>query len=435
MSEQVRILVVGTLDTKAVEIANLAAEIRASGGEPIILDSSVGPAAAQVLSGEGHEAVAGLGADAVPYVTQAQVAAAAGTSPENIWSLPRGEAVSRMRSGITATVLRLVSEEEIDGAVCLGGAGVHLTAPAFQELGLETPKLILSPLASGSRQFEPFVGISNVAVMHTIVDVAGLNHISRTVYRQAAGYIVGAATAMRRSHASNDDLSVGLIAVSMNGNTTPLVEHIRADLAALRLNLVAFHANGTGGRAMEHMIGAGEFLAVLDITTTELAGAEVGGLMDPGTDRMEAAGRRGLPQVLVPGCLDLITAGRPDVAQQQFPGHRLFNHSPELTLVRMAAPQMERLGRVFAAKANLALGGTTICVPSQGFSIPGSNHGPFWDPEADAAFLQALIATVADHVRVRVVDAHINAPEFAAVLVEELQAVLAADGIDLEQLS
>jgi uncharacterized protein (UPF0261 family) len=141
---------------------------------------------------------------------------------------------------------------------------------------------------------------------------------------------------------------------------------------------------------------------------------------------MEVAGRAGIPQVLVPGCLDFITTGRYDEASREFPDHILFAHNPELTLVRMSAAQMDNLGRVFAWKANTALGPTTICVPNEGLSIPGAVGGPFSDPQADGAFLRALEAELSETIPVRVVDAHINDPEFGVVVLEELSAVLAA---------
>jgi uncharacterized protein (UPF0261 family) len=151
---------------------------------------------------------------------------------------------------------------------------------------------------------------------------------------------------------------------------------------------------------------------VLDFTTTELASTEVGGLMDAGPERMEVAGKVGVPQVLVPGCLDLITVGPFEEAAARFPGRKLYRHNPQFTLVRLVPEEMERLGRVFARKASAAVGPTAICIPLRGYSIPDVEGGAFWYPEADAAFVSALVADLTPRVHVELVDAHINDPAF-----------------------
>lgn len=405
-----RILVVGTLDTKADEMRFIVDEIERLGGLPIVLDSGVGAPPGEALT---------------PDIRQEDIALIGGLNLSDVWSLPRGEAVSRMRSAVTAVVERLQHEDGIDGALCVGGAGAHIAGPAFQQLRMAIPKMIVSPLASGSRQFEPYVGVSNVAVMHSVVDIAGLNDMAKDIYRQASGYIVGAASAMLNRPSPDRSCTRALIAVSMNGNTTPAIDKVRTRLENSGFDVVAFHANGVGGRAMERMIEAGRFVAVLDFTTTELAGAEFGGLMDPGPGRMEVAGGAGVPQVLVPGCLDFITVGRFDVAQAEFPDHRLFRHNPELTLVRMNTDQMTRLAEVFARKANAASSPTTVCVPTGGLSIPGAEGGPFWDPDADQAFLETLQARLVDRVKLRIVDSHINGSRFVDAVLQELSTVMA----------
>lgn len=414
-SEPVRILIVGTMDTKADEVSALAGEIRRVGGTPVVLDSGVG-----------RTPITGT---VDININQSDVALAGGVDLADVWAAPRGEAIGLMRSGVTAIVKRLGEEGRIDGALCMGGAGTHAAGPAFQALPLSIPKLIVTPLASGSRSFEPYVGTSNVAVMHSVVDIAGLNPISETIYRQAAGYIVGAAKAMQNSGGPTVNRANGLVAISMNGNTTPAVNLIRRSLEGSGFNVVAYHANGVGGRSMEEMIDAGEFVAVIDMTTTELAGAEFGGLMDPGPHRMEAAGRKGIPQVLVPGCLDFITVGRLEEAKGEFPDHVLFAHNPELTLVRMKTNQMVRLGEIFASKANSATGPTTVCVPTRGLSVPGAPGGPFSDPEADQALQDALTNNLRNTVKLRLVDAHINDASFAEAVLEELNDVMSKAGV------
>ena len=411
------ILLIGTLDTKAQELTCLAGLIEGQGAATLLLDASTGP-----------ESDAGAQAAAAGFsvITREQVAAAAGTSVTALTALERGEAIATMREGVATLTRELAERGEIAGAICVGGAGAHLAGPAFQQLQLGFPKLVVSPLASGNRTFEAYVGLRDVAVLHSVADIAGVNAVTFPVYVQAAGYIVGAARAFQSVPAAEQ--SATAIAVSMNGNTTPALTRARLALEAAGYSCVSFHANGVGGRALEDFVASGKALAVLDYTTTELSAHLVGGLMDSGADRMRAAGRAGIAQVLVPGCVDFITCGRWDEAELEFPGRRLFAHNPELTLVRLTAEEMEAVGRTFAQKANAATAATTICVPMHGFSVPDTDGGEFWDPAADRAFVSALQETLRDEVRLRLIDAHINDDAFIDAVLEELLALIQGPG-------
>jgi uncharacterized protein (UPF0261 family) len=387
------VLVVGTLDTKANEVAYLAARLAAFGCRAVVVDSGV--------LGEPSS-------DGVAFARDV-VAARSGTSLDELRRLERGEALARMAVGVKAIALELAADGAIEGAVCMGGAGVSLAVPAFEALGHGFPKLLVSPLASGSRTFRDFVGTGDVAVMHSVADIMGINAVTEPVYAQAAGYIAGAVQARRGLRF--EPLSAAnhiLVAASMNGNTTRALMHAKERLAVAGVELVTFHANGVGGRAMEQLADQGLFRGIIDYTTTELGGHAVGGLMDAGAARMDVAGRLGLPQVLVPGCLDLITTGGYDETVLRWPGRRLYRHNSAFTLVRLSADEMAALGRTFAAKANAATGPTSICVPMRGYSIPNHPDGPFWDPEADAAFVTALREDLLPTIPLDCVDAHIN---------------------------
>jgi uncharacterized protein (UPF0261 family) len=403
------ILVIGTLDTKGQEIGFLADAIVDAGGSPVLLDSSV----------SGKPAGSNY-----PLITSAEVASASKSTLAEIARMPRGEAVDRMRDGVRETTEALVASGQVHGVICIGGAGAHVVGPAFQALPVGFPKLVVTPLASGRRQFEPYVGVRDVAVMHSVADIAGLNEITEKVCRSAAGYIVGAACASAAGEANDQAASRPTIAVSMNGNTTKAMDRGRLRLEERGYAVVTFHANGVGGRALEDLVAAGRADAVLDFTTTELGAELVGGLMKTTPTRMEAAGRLGLPQVLVPGCVDFITAGNLEETEREFPGRKLFRHNPELTLVRLTAGEMAELGAIFARKANGARGPTSILIPSRGFSIPDSLGGPFWDPEADGAFISSLESETHPSVKVEVLDAHINDPLFADAAVDELLALI-----------
>jgi len=410
------VLVIGTFDTKAVELAALASDIEALGGAVTFLDTS-----ARYAEHPGDDVLRGR-----HFIDQDAVAQAAGSTCAQVSALPRGEAVSALRSGVTNLLDNLVGAGEIDGAVCMGGAGTHIAGPALQELPLGFPKLIVSPLASGSRTFDPYVGIRDVAVMHSVADIIGVNTVTTPVYRAAAGYIYGAALsyATGQKHAIPSLQNSVTVAVSMNGNTTPALMRARARLEGHGIQFVAFHANGTGGRALEDAVQSGRVNAVLDYTTTELGFHVVGGLMNPGPHRMESAAKAGLPQVLVPGCTDFITAGPADAAEQEFPGRVYFGHNPELTLVRLTADEMAELGAISARKANMSTGPTEIVVPMGGFSVPDAPGKAFWNPQADGAFVATLRSELADHITLTVRNEHINDNAFIDYVLTALLGLL-----------
>lgn len=415
------VLIVGTLDTKGMEIAFVANALERLGCRPVVIDAGI--------RGEPTW-------DGATY-QRGSVAEAAHAQLRDLRELPRGEALARMAEGVKTIVGSLLESGGIEGALCIGGAGVSVATPAFALLGHGFPKLLVTPLASGRRTFEAFVGTADIAMMHSVADIIGVNEVTQPVFVQAAGYIAGAVRARRELPA---ELGNGraLIAATMNGNTTPALMHAKQQLASAGLELVAFHANGTGGRAMEEFAERSLFRAILDFTTTELGGDVVGGLMGAGPARMETAGRLALPQVLVPGCLDLITAGTYQEAAQDWPGRALYRHNPTLTLVRLNGTEMARLGQRFAEKANRAKGPTRIFIPTLGFSAHDRPGGAFWDPEADQAFVGALLATISESIEVECVEAHINDVGFvehvAAALVGLVNDPGAARPLDKEVL-
>jgi uncharacterized protein (UPF0261 family) len=409
------VLLIGTLDTKGDEIAFVANELADLGCQPIVLDSGI-------LGDPGWD-----GAD----VPREAVAAAADTTLDRLAELPRGDALARMAEGVKTIALGLAQDGRIEGALCIGGAGVSLAVPAFEALGHGFPKLLVTPLASGERKFTAFVGTADTAVMHSVADIMGINDVTEPVFVEAAGFVAGAVQARRRATKNAGRAHRYLVAASMNGNTTPALMYAKQQLALRGVELVTFHANGTGGRAMEKLAEQGLFRGVLDYTTTELAGEIVGGLMSAGPARMEVAGRLGLPQVLVPGCLDLITTGRYDETKASWPGRTLYRHNPEFTLVRLTSDEMATLGRCFAEKANRAFAPVRICIPLNGFSVPNHVGGPFWDPDADRAFLAALEKNLSPQIAVDAVEAHINDVRFVDHVVNVLTEFLADAGLEL----
>jgi uncharacterized protein (UPF0261 family) len=409
-----RVLIIGTLDTKSVEIAAVAAEVESCGASVVLLDSSgrAHPTLSSVDLGVGRATL-----------TREDVADAAGTTTEAVANLPRGEAVAALRAGVRALTVRLYEAGDINAALCIGGAGAYIAKESFAALPVGFPKLIVSPLASGKRVFEPYTGTKDVATLHSVADLVGINPITLKIFRAAAGYVVGAAQATMNGDQTRPRPAV---AISMNGNTTDALMHVKDALEERGLSVVAFHANGVGGRALEEFAATGEAVAVLDYTTTELNGHQIGGLMDAGPKRMETAGALGIPQVLVPGCLDFITCGPMHEAQEQFPGRPMFGHNPELTLVRLSAEEMAQMGRTFAAKANSATGPVIVCVPTGGLSVSDAPGRVFWDPEADEAFIDALRQDLNPDIPLHLVAHHINDRQFVEQVLDQLLNLLSA---------
>ena len=408
MKEQPGIALIGTLDTKGDEIAYVRERLTALGAEAVVVDSGI-------LGEPGTHA----------HVSRAEVAREAGYDLERVQAAgSRGAAVELMASGVRAVCLRLWLEGRLDGVLCLGGAeGALLGAAAMHALPLGVPKVIVSPSASGRRAFGPFVGESDVLVMHSVVDILGLNPIARAVFDNAAAAVVGMA---REGGGPVRDLDGRSVGVTMLGHTTPAVMRIRAVLERAGHEAVVFHANGVGGPALEKLAEAGALAGVIDFTLSELANTLLGGLHATGPDRLRVAGRHGLPQVVVPGCVDFFNQGAPDTVPERYRGRKSYYHNPVATLVRLEPEEMAELGRLVAARLADAQGPVRVVAPSRGFSLADVEGGDLWDPEGDAAFLEALAAGLQPDIPFELVDTHVNDPAFADLVAERYLALVAA---------
>jgi uncharacterized protein (UPF0261 family) len=401
------VLIIGTLDTKGPEIAYLRDRICAAGIDAIVADSGI--------LGEP------LGID--PDVTRAEVAVLAGTTIDALRRAgSRGEAVHGMLAGLRALSRRLLAEGKLQGVVTLGGAeGAVLGAHAMMGLPIGVPKLIVTPIASGHRRFGPLVGTKDVMVMHSVIDILGLNPISRTIFDNVAAAMAGMARQAHPVVTNDGQLRVG---ITMLGNTTRAVMAIRDHLASHGVESIIFHSNGVGGPAMEELAADGLFTGVIDFTTDELADELVGGFHAAGPSRLRAVGALGLPQVVVPGCIDFTVHGRPDVIPPHLRGRPIYTHNPEFTLVRTLEPEMRELGRRFAERLNEATGPVAVMVPTGGLSIPSRPGQVFWNPEADAAFTETLRDHLRRDIPVSTHPYHINDPEFAQAVAHTFLALL-----------
>jgi uncharacterized protein (UPF0261 family) len=262
-------------------------------------------------------------------------------------------------------------------------------------------------------------------VVHSVVDILGLNPISLAVFDNVAAALAGMAL---HGHPLEVTGGTRRVAITMLGNTTKAVMMIRDHLVKAGFEAVIFHSNGVGGVAMEELAGQGVFVGVVDFTTDELTDELVGGFHAAGPDRLRTIGHLGLPQVVVPGCIDFSVHGRPDAIPPRLHGRPIYTHNPEFTLVRTAPDEMVRLGRVFADRLNEARGPVTVMVPTAGLSIPNVPGGPFWNPASDAAFLHELRTHLRPDIPVVTHAHHINDPEFAAAVADRFVAIFSERG-------
>jgi uncharacterized protein (UPF0261 family) len=395
------IALIGTLDTKGAEIGYVRDRLRALGARPLVVDSGI------LGEPDGIE----------PDVTRADVARAAGHDLAGIRSAgSRGAAVQLMLEGVRAVVLEAYGEGRVHGVLCLGGAeGALLGAAAMHALPVGVPKLIVSPAASGRRPFGPFIGEGDVTVMHSVIDILGLNEISRAIFDNAAAAIAGMARDAGRPVLELGSKCVG---ITMLGQTTPGVMRVRDVLVEAGHEPVIFHANGVGGPAMEHLVEAGALGGVIDYTLSELANSLMDGIHTTGPDRLRVAGRHGLPQVVVPGCVDFFNQGPRDSLPDRYRSRKSYFHNPVATLVRLDAGEETALGRIVAERLNEARGPVRVVAPTRGFSLADAEGGDLWDPEADRAFLQSLQDALRPDIPYEAVDAHIDDPAFADVVAE-----------------
>ena len=403
------VALVGTLDTKGRDFAFLAARLRAAGAEVIVIDVGTG-------------APDGL----IPDVDGEAVAAAAGTSRAELRAASdRGRAVTEMGRGAAVVVADLVARGRVGGVLAAGGSGgSSIAGQVMAALPVGLPKLLVSTMASGD--VSPYVGAKDVCIMYSVVDVAGINRISRLVLGNAAAAMAGMVAAREQAapgQAAAEDRP--LVAASMFGVTTPAVDSARARLAELGYEVLVFHATGAGGRALEALAEARLVSGVLDLTTTELADDLVGGVLSAGPDRLTAAGAAGLPQVIAPGALDMVNFGPPATVPEKFTGRLFFEHNPAVTLMRTTAEEMAELGARIGRKAVTAEGPTQVFWPDRGVSALDADGQPFRDQAADEACRGALERelTAAGRTLQRV-DAHINDPAFATTMAERLHQMI-----------
>jgi uncharacterized protein (UPF0261 family) len=392
------IALVGALDTKGAEYEFVRQCIERRGHRTLLVDVGVlGPPRIE------------------PDVSRDEVARAAGADVVRLAAqADRGEAMAAMSRGATAVVSRLWAEGRFQAIMALGGGGgTSIACAAMRALPLGVPKVMVSTVAGGD--VSGYVGVQDIVMIPAVVDVAGINQISREVFARAAGAVCGMVDTEVPPGADRP-----LVAASMFGNTTQCVEHAKAVLEQAGYEVLVFHATGTGGRTMEMLIESGCIAGVLDLTTTEWADQLVGGVLAAGPSRLEAAARRGVPAVVAPGCLDMVNFWAPPTIPEKFRGRKFYPHNPNITLMRTTPEENAALGRILAEKLNLSTGPVAVLFPMGGLSVIDAPGGAFWWPEADRALLAGLKQALRPEIALVEMACNINDPAFAQRAAETL---------------
>jgi uncharacterized protein (UPF0261 family) len=396
------IAIIAALDTKGDDFAFLKTEIEKRGLNTLIIDFSVA----------GQPAFA---AD----ITREEVARAADTDLEALATRgERGAAMIAMANGVTEVIRRLYADDAIHGVISMGGSGATTVATAaMRGLPVGFPKLMVSTLASGD--ISPFVGTSDIVMMPSVIDVNGVNRISRMIYSNAAGAICGMVTGEKPSA---DDKP--LVAMTMFGNTTRAVNHAKTLIEAEGYEVLVFHATGAGGRTMETLIESGLIAGVLDMTTTEWADELVGGVLSAGPTRLEAAVKAGIPHIVVPGCLDMVNFWAKDTLPEAYRDRLIYEWASNVTLMRTTPEETTKLGAIFAEKLKAARAPVAVYIPLGGWSEIDVKDKPFHSPDAIRAFTEALRAGLRPDIAIHEIDTDINDPAFSGLVAQALLEML-----------
>jgi len=391
------IALLGTMDSKGEEFGFVKGILEKQGINTLVIDAGT------------------FEPTLAPDIDAAEVAQAAGADLEALRKASdRGSTVTAMCQGAAVVVKEAFNAGRFDGIMSLGGSGgTSIAAAAMKELPVGVPKMIVSTLASGDTS--AFVGAKDITMMYSVVDIAGLNKLSQRILANAAYAMAGM---VQGEVPGSDDKP--LVAATMFGVTTPCVEHARKIVEDAGYEVLVFHATGSGGKAMEELIREGYFAGVMDVSTTEWCDQLVGGVMPGGEDRLEAAAKAGIPQVVAPGALDMVNFHARDTVPDKFSDRNLYVHNPVITLMRTTPQECAQLGRIIASKLNMATGPVTFFWPAKGVSMIDAQGQPFHDPEADQAFIECFKETINENVALIEMDCHINDPEFAEAMAQQI---------------
>lgn len=400
--ERQKIAVLATLDTKGDEAAFISELLEVMSVDPVIVDIGI-------------RGQASIEAD----ISRSEILEGAELVVDSLATLDKSEAMEAAVRGAIAVLSSLIREGALAGIIAVGGGqGTWMSATIMRSLPIGFPKVLVSTIA---HRIGAHIAGTDIVVFPSITDLSGVNRLVAPTLRYAAATVTNMASASGQPAADGRPL----LAMTMFGVTTRGGQAVQKRLIESGYEVAIFHANGPGGRIMERLVDEGEFLGVLDWTITELIDELVGGIASAGSERLSAAGKNGTPQLVVPGAIDVINYGARDTVPE---GHRrnrvLHEHTPQATLMRSSADENRELGKVVATKLNAAKGPTAVLVPLGGFSELDSEGGPFWDEEADAAFVESLREHLSSSVSYTEINNNINEGEFAAQAAESFLTML-----------
>lgn len=418
MQESKRIAVVSTLDTKGEHAAFIKRIIEKRGHQPILMDIGV------------------LGQPALPATISREEIAQAGGADINalVASKDRGKALAVMADGLTAVLMKLQRDGLIDAVLGMGGGGgTAVACAAMRALPIGIPKVMISTMAASSKG-PAYVGTRDIVMVNTITDIIGMNPILRGVLSNAAAGICGMAEAGATASHLREAGGRPTVAITAFGVTTTAAMRCHKLLCDAGFDTLIFHANGTGGRAMEELIDEGVIDAVLDLTTTELPDELCGGQLSAGPYRLEAAGKRGIPQVVLPGAMDMVNFTTPETVPSKYAERRFYRHSPNTTLMRTTVEENAILGRWVGEKLAKSKTRPVLILPVRGFSEYDKEGGVFYDPVADKAFMEAAIQALGDRGDVVCLDAYINEHVCAETAVARLISLVSTHVFEQDKL-
>lgn len=397
------VAVLGTFDTKGKELKFIKECIEEHGLKTLCINTGVFEPVVE------------------PDISSAEVAAAVGADINAIVEKrDRATATEVLAKGTEKLIPQLYAEGKFDGIISIGGSGgTSLATPAMRQLPLGVPKVMVSTMASGD--VSPYVGTSDIVMIPSVVDAEGLNDISKVIFSNAANAVVG--MVQNRKEIESDGKP--LLAATMFGVTTPCVKAAEDYLHEQGYDVLVFHATGTGGKCMEALIDQGFIKGVLDLTTTEWCDEVVGGVLNAGPNRLTAAGKNGIPQVVSVGALDMVNFGPMDTVPAQFKDRNLYKHNPTVTLMRTTADELKSIGHEIATRLADATGKTTLMLPLKGVSMIDVEGQPFYDAEADKVLFDTLRTELANsNVEIVELDTDINDKEFAVAAAKKLISLL-----------
>ena len=406
------VLMLGTFDTKGDEFTFLRNELIRHGLDVIALNAGTMESTALFVVDIDASVVASYGGQSIESLRE---------------NADRGVAVAVMGQGAKAIAQKLYTDGKINGIIGMGGGGgTSIATTAMSALPIGVPKICISTLASGDTR--PYIGSKDILLFPSIVDISGINPFSKKIISNAAAALAGM---VKNETPDTATQSKKAILLSMFGNTTAAGTECSKLISQSGYDTLVFHAVGTGGQSLEALTLDGYSSGVLDLTTTEWADELCGGIFPAGRSRLDAPGKKGIPHLIAPGCLDMVNFGPPDTIPSQYKNSNrvFFQWAPEAVLMRTNAEENAKLGRIFAEKANQAPGTTAFLVPLGGFSELGRKGGVFWDPVADKAFLDALQENLKPEISVETIPCNINDAAFSKKAVAMLLKLIEVTNI------